>query len=72
MAAPTRTACAFNGAREQARADMGIFTCFRERVTGGMRDAAASTGWFMDAPRIQIYTVEPYCDGKLPRMPMAA
>ena len=33
---------AFNGARQQAGADLGIFTCFENRVTQGMRDAAAS------------------------------
>ncbi|MYH63049.1 MAG: hypothetical protein F4148_15260 [Caldilineaceae bacterium SB0675_bin_29] len=28
---------AFNGARQQANADMGVFTCFEEKVTNGMR-----------------------------------
>lgn len=63
---------AFNGARQQARADMGVFTCFEGRVTQGMRDAAASTGRFKDAPVIQIYTVEDYFAGRLPQMPRAA
>ena len=62
---------AFNGARQQAGADMGVFICFEERVTPGMRDAAASTGRFMDAPTVQIYTVEDYFDGRVPIMPKA-
>ena len=62
---------AFNGARQQADADMGVFICFEERVTPAMRDAAASTGRFMDAPTVQIYTVEDYFDGRVPIMPKA-
>ena len=62
---------AFNGARQQAGADMGVFICFEERVTPGMRDAAASTGRFMDAPTVQIYTVEDYFDRRAPIMPKA-
>ena len=62
---------AFNGARQQAGADMGVFICFKERVTQGMRDAAASTGRFMDAPTVQIYTVEDYFDKRPPIMPKA-
>jgi site-specific DNA-methyltransferase (adenine-specific) len=63
---------AFNGARRQARADMGIFTCFEDRVTQGMRDAAASAGRFMEAPVIQIYTVEDFFNGRQPQLPRAA
>ncbi len=63
---------AFNGARQQAGADMGVFTCFKERVTPRMRDAAVSAGRFMDAPTVQIYTVEDYFDGRVPVMPKAA
>ena len=63
---------AFNGARQQAKADLGIFTCFEERVTPRMRDAAASAGRFMQAPVIQIYTVEDYFNGRVPVMPRAA
>ena len=63
---------AFNGARQQARADLGIFTCFDQRVTPRMRDAAASTGRFMDAPTVQIYTVEDYFDGRIPALPRVA
>ena len=63
---------AFNGARQQAKADLGIFTCFEDRVTLRMRDAAASTGRFMDAPVVQIYTVEDYFAGRKPEMPKAA
>lgn len=33
---------AFNGARQEAQADLGIFTCFETRVTHRMRDAAAT------------------------------
>ena len=60
---------AFNESRRQAGADLGIFTCFEERVTQGMRDSAASTGKFMDVQKIQIYTVEDYFAGRVPKMP---
>ena len=63
---------AFNGARQQAGADLGIFTCFDERVTPRMKDAAASAGRFMEAPVIQIYTVEDYFEGRVPAMPKIA
>ena len=63
---------AFNGARQQAGADLGIFTCFEDRVTDGMRNAAASAGLFMDAPIVQLYTVEDYFDGRKPKLPVAA
>jgi hypothetical protein len=63
---------AFNGARQQAGADLGIFTCFRDRVTNGMRNAAVNAGRFMDLPKIQIYTPEDSFEGKQPRMPRAA
>ena len=41
---------AFNGARQQAGTDLGIFTCFKDRVTTGMLNAAVNTGKFMNAP----------------------
>ena len=63
---------AFNGARQQAGADIGIFTCFEERVTARMRDAAASAGRFMNVPTIQIYTIEDYFEGRKPEMPTAS
>ena len=63
---------AFNGARQQAGADLGVFTCFKERVTPRMRDAAASAGRFMEVPTIQIYTIEDFFDGRKPEMPRAA
>ena len=63
---------AFNGARQQANADLGIFTCFEDRVTNGMRDAAVNTGKFMKAPVVQIYTVEDYFEGHKPALPVAA
>ena len=62
---------AFNGARQQAGADLGIFTCFEDRVTPRMRDAAASTGRFMEVPTVQIYTVDDYFNGRRPAMPIA-
>ena len=62
---------AFNGARQQAKADLGIFTCFDDRVTNGMRDAAASAGRFMETPIIQLYTIEDYFEGRRPVMPVA-
>ena len=63
---------AFNGARQQAKADLGIFTCFENRVTMGMKDAAASTGRFMEVPRVQIYTVDDFFAGRRRRLPMVA
>jgi len=63
---------AFNGARQQAGADLGIFTCFRDRVTPRMRDAAACTGRFMEVPKVQIYTVEDYFEGRKPALPVAS
>ena len=63
---------AFNGARQQAGADLGIFTCFDNRVTSAMRDAAASAGRFMEVPRVQIYTIEDYFADRKPVMPKAA
>ena len=63
---------AFNGARQQAKADLGIFTCFEDKVTNGMRDAAVNTGKFMSAPVVQIYTVEDYFEGRRPALPVAA
>ena len=62
---------AFNGARQQAGADLGIFTCFNERVTTNMRNAAASAGRFMNVSTIQIYTVEDYFEGRHPQLPIA-
>ena len=63
---------AFNGARQQAGADLGIFTCFEDRVTPRMRDAAASAGRFMDVPAVQIYTIEDYFNERRPLIPVAA
>ena len=63
---------AFNGARQQAEADLGIFTCFENRVTTGMKTAAASTGRFMEVPRVQIYTVDDFFAGRRPRLPRVA
>ena len=64
---------AFNGARQQAGADLGIFTCFEDRVTTGMRNAAMGPGYFRDTqvPVIQIYTIEDYFEGRKPAMPVA-
>jgi len=63
---------AFNGARQQAGAELGIFTCFEDKVTQNMKDAAASTGRFMDVPRVQIYTIEDFFADRVPKMPLAA
>ena len=62
---------AFNGARQQAGADLGIFTCFDDKVTDGMRNTAANAGRFMQTPVIQIYTIEDYFEGRRPAMPVA-
>ena len=63
---------AFNGARQQAHAELGIFTCFAERVTPAMRNAAVSAGQFMDVPRVQIYTIQDYFENRRPVMPKIA
>ena len=63
---------AFNGARLQAGADMGVFICFADTVTQGMKDAAASVGRFMGAPALQIYTIEDYFEGRAPVFPGAS
>ena len=63
---------AFNGAGQQAGADLGIFTCFQDRVTHNMRDAAVSAGRFMEVPVVQIYTIEDFFEGRHPIMPKAA
>ena len=63
---------AFDGARQQARADLGVFTCFNDRVTTGMRNAGANTGRFMDYPVIRIYTIEDYFEGHKPELPLVA
>ena len=63
---------AFNGARQQAKADMGVFTCFEERVTHNMRDAAVNAGRFKKWPVLQIYTVEDYFAERKPDLPIAA
>ena len=63
---------AFNEARRQAGAAMGVFTCFENRVTRGMREAAVNTGRYMDKwPVIQIYTIEDFFAGRLPDLPLA-
>ena len=63
---------AFNEARRQAGAELGVFTCFEDRVTRGMRDAAANAGLYMDRwPAIQIYTIEDYFANRLPDLPVA-
>ena len=62
---------AFNGARQQAGAELGVFTCFEEKVTSKMREAAASTGRFQEKwPVVQIYTVDDYFAGRQPQLPI--
>ena len=63
---------AFNEARRQAGAEMGVFTCFEDKVTSGMRNAAVNAGKYLDRwPVIQIYTIEDYFAGRLPDLPLA-
>ena len=45
---------------------------FEDRVTSGMKDAAVNAGRFMKVPAIQIYTVEDYFEGRVPKLPKAA
>ena len=62
---------AFNEARRQARAELGIFICFAEKVTDGMRNAAVNAHKYLDKwPVIQIYTIEDYFAGILPDLPL--
>ena len=61
---------AFNGARQQAGADFGVFVCFADKVTTGMKNAAASTGQFMSCSVVQIYTIEDYFANKQPVLPI--
>ena len=61
---------AFDTVRNQAGADLGIFTCFEDRVTVGMRNVAANTDRFMDVPVVQIYTIEDYFERRRPTMPV--
>ena len=62
---------AFNGARQQVGADLGIFTCFEDRVTTKMREAAASIGKYEGKwPVVQIYTVDDYFEGRQPQLPV--
>ena len=63
---------AFNGARQQAKADLGIFTYVEDRVTNGMRDAAVNTGKFISAQVVQRYTVEDCFEGRKPALSVAA
>lgn len=63
---------AFNEARRQAGAAMGVFTCFEDRITAGIKNAAANAGRYMDRwPVLQIYTIEDYFAGRLPDLPLA-
>ena len=63
---------AFNEARRKAGAALGVFTCFEDKVTRGMRDAAANAGMCLDRwPAMQIYTIEDYFAGRLPDLPLA-
>ena len=64
---------AFNEARRQEQAHMGVFTCFDGNVTDGMRDAAVNAGRFKEKwPVVQIYTVEDFFDERVPALPLAA
>ena len=63
---------AFNAARQQVNADLGVFTCFEDRVTQGMRDTAASAGKYKSVPCVQIYTIEDYFAGRRVEIPLAA
>ena len=62
----------FNEARRQAGAELGVFTCFADQVTRGMREAAVNAGRYADKwPVIQIYTIEDFFEGRLPDLPVA-
>lgn len=63
---------AFNEARRQAGAELGVFTCFEDKVTAGVKNAAVNTGKYLERwPVIQIYTIEDYFAGRLPFLPLA-
>ncbi len=62
---------AFNEARRQARAELGVFTCFEDKVTNGMRNAAVNAGKYLEKwSVIQIFTVEDYFAGRIPDLPL--
>lgn len=57
---------------DKQKADMGIFVCFAEHVTSGMRLEANSKGNipnFSNCPFIQIITVEDLLEGRMPKLP---
>ncbi len=63
---------AFNEARRQAGAELGVFTCFEDKVTTGMKNAAVNSGKYLEKwPVIQIYTIEDYFAGRIPDLPLA-
>lgn len=55
---------------EKEKADIGVFVCFEEQITKGMRTEANAKGIIPgNAHRIQIITVEDLLDGKMPKIP---
>ena len=62
---------------EKKDADAGIFVCFTEQVTRGMKETAKKAGYYRPElyhtrnqyERIQIITVEDLLDDKLPNLP---
>lgn len=63
----TRSICSRLGTNEGYSTIFGKLTGCRRRL-----DAAAITGRFMDVPRVQIYTVDDYFEGRVPKLPTAA
>jgi DNA modification methylase len=63
----------FRGAMEREKADLGIFICQR-RPPRGMETEAAAAGRYReieghDLPRLQIYTIEDFFEGRRPDLP---
>jgi site-specific DNA-methyltransferase (adenine-specific) len=64
-----QTIRAFMDVVEKQKADIGIFVCFEEQVSSGMRIEANNKGKIGNSPKIQIVTVEDLLNGKLPSLP---
>ena len=47
-----------------------MFTGFEDRVIPRMHTVAADAGQFMNAPALQIYTVEDYFEGRKLALPL--
>ncbi len=62
---------------KKREAVMGLFVCFEEKVTDGMKQAAKKEGYYLEQSfgrkfeKLQIITVEDLLENKLPNLPPA-